>query len=215
MPNFKNPTALLMQRMAAAGKGAGSMAALMQKYFADNYGKTDLPKRVADFIIFDQIKTGTATSAQFFQGTWASTRTNFPGGSFNMPQSEHAIITGIRVLDAITTGNVETSQWRYGVYDAPYLNGELQVTSNGETVLTQLPLTAFQSAVSSNITAAAAPGAPSVSGETDNDAGFFYLMEPIVLLGQTDIKTNLLLKAAGTANSCLRIELHGIRFIGG
>jgi hypothetical protein len=213
MPNFKNPTALLMQRMAAAGKGAGSMAALMQKYFADNYGKTDLPKRVADFIIFDQIKTGTATSAQFFQGTWTSARTNFPGGSFNMPQSEHAIITGIRVLDAITTGNVETSQWRYGVYDAPYLNGELQVTSNGETVLTQLPLTAFQTQVSQNLTAGAA--APSTSGETDNDAGFFYLMEPIVLLGQTDIKTNLLLKAAGTANSCLRIELHGIRFIGG
>ena len=213
MPNFKNPTALLMQRMAAAGKGAGSMAALMQKYFADNYGKTDLPKRVADFIIFDQIKTGTATSAQFFQGTWSATRTNFPGGSFSMPQSEHAIITGIRVLDAITTGNVETSQWRYGVYDSAYLNAELQVTSNGETVLTQLPLTAFQTQVSQNLAAGAA--APSTSGETDNDAGFFYLMEPIVLLGQTDIKTNLLLKAAGTANSCLRIELHGIRFIGG
>lgn len=211
MPNFKNPTALLMQRMAAAGKGAGSMAALMQKYFADNYGKTDLPKRVADFIIYDQIKVGTGTTAQFFQGTWSSARTNFPGGSFSMPQSEHAIITGFRVLDAITVGNVETSQWRYGVYDAAFLNGELQVTSNGETVLTQLPLTAFQTNVNQNVAA----GAVSSAGETDNDVGFFYLMEPIVLLGQTDIKTNLLLKAAGTANSCLRIELHGIRFIGG
>lgn len=211
MPNFKNPTALLMQRMAAAGKGAGSMAALMQKYFADNYGKTDLPKRVADFIIYDQIKVGTGTTAQFFQGTWSSARTNFPGGSFSMPQSEHAIITGFRVLDAITVGNVETSQWRYGVYDAAFLNGELQVTSNGETVLTQLPLTAFQTNVNQNVAA----GAVSSAGETDNDAGFFYLMEPIVLLGQTDIKTNLLLKSAGTANSCLRIELHGIRFIGG
>lgn len=215
MPNFKNPTALLMQRMAAAGKGAGSMASLMQKYFADNYGKTDLPKRVADFVIFDQIKVGTATTAQFFQGTWSATRTNFPGGSFSMPQSEHAIITGIRVLDAITTTAVETSQWRYGVYDSPFLNGELQVTSNGETVLTQLPLTAFQSNVGVSVTASAAPGTASPAGETDNDAGFFYLMEPIVLLGQTDIKTNLLLKSAGTANSCLRIELHGIRFIGG
>lgn len=215
MGNFKNPTALLMQRMSTAGKGSGSMATLMQKFFADNYGKTDLPKRVADFVIFDQIKVGATTTAQFFQGTWSATRTNFPGGSFSMPQSEHAIITGFRVLDAITTGNVETSQWRYGVYDSPFLNGELQVTSNGETVLTQLPLTAFQSSVGSNITAAVSPGAPSTAGQTDDNAGFFWLMEPIVLLGQTDIKTNLLLKTAGTANSCLRIELHGIRFIGG
>lgn len=215
MGNFKNPTALLMQRMASAGKGAGSMATLMQKFFLDNYGKTDLPKRVADFIIFDQIKVGTATTAQFFQGTWGSARTNFPGGSFSMPQSEHAIITGFRVLDAITTGNVDTSQWRYGVYDSAFLNGELQVTSNGETVITQLPLTAFQSNVGVAITAAAAPGTASPAGETDDNAGFFWLMEPIVLLGQTDIKTNLLLKNAGTANSCLRIELHGIRFIGG
>jgi len=215
MGNTKNPTALLMQRMAAAGKGSGSMATLMQKFFLDNYGKTDLPKRVADFVIFDQIKVGTGTTAQFFQGTWSSARTNFPGGSFSMPQSEHAIITGFRVLDAITTGNVETSQWRYGVYDAAFLNGELTVTSNGETVITQLPLTAFQSNVGVAVTPAAAPGAISPAGETDDNAGFFYLMEPIVLLGQTDIKTNLLLKNAGTANSCLRIELHGIRFIGG
>ena len=211
MGNFKNPTALLMQRMASAGKGAGSMATLMQKFFLDNYGKTDLPKRVADFIIYDQIKVGATTTAQFFQGTWSSARTNFPGGSFSMPQSEHAIITGFRVLDAITTGNVDTSQWRFGVADAAFLNGELQVTSNGETVITQLPLTAFQSNVNPNVAA----GTATTYGETDDNAGFFWLMEPIVLLGQTDIKTNLLLKNTGTANSCLRIELHGIRFIGG
>jgi len=200
-----------MQRMAAAGKGAGSMAALMQKYFADNYGKTDLPKRVADFIIYDQLKVGATTSAQFFQGTWAATRTNFPGGSFSMPQSEHAIITGIRLLDASTAGTVDTSQWNYGVRTASLLNGELTVTSNGETIITQLPLTAFQSNVGTN----AAAGTASSVGETDDNAGFFYLMEPLVLLGQTDIKSNLLLKNAASANDCLRVELHGIRFIGG
>ena len=211
MANTKNPTALLMQRMAAAGKGAVSMAALMQKYFADNYGKTDLPKRVADFVIYDQLKVGATTSAQFFQGTWAATRTNFPGGSFSMPQSEHAIITGIRLLDASTAGTVDTSQWNYGVRTAALLNGELTVTSNGETIITQLPLTAFQSNVGAN----AAAGTASTAGETDDNAGFFYLMEPLVLLGQTDIKSNLLLKNAASANDCLRVELHGIRFIGG
>ena len=128
-----------------------------------------------------------------------------------MPQSEHAIITGIRVLDAVTAGGVDTSQWNYGVRTAALLNGELTVTSNGETIITQLPLTAFQSNVSAN----AAAGTASTSGETDDNAGFFYLMEPLVLLGQTDIKSNLLLKNAAAANDCLRVELHGIRFIGG
>jgi len=211
MANQKNPTALLMQRMAAAGKGAGSMATLMQKFFADNYGKTDLPKRVADFIIYDQVKVGANTTAQFFQGTPSTTRTNFPGGSFIMPQSEHALITGIRLLDASTAGNVETSQWNYGVRTSALLNAELTVTSNGETILTQLPLTAFQSNVGAN----AAAGTASAVGETDDNAGFFYLMEPLVLLGQTDIKSTVLLKTAAGANDCLRVELHGIRFIGG
>lgn len=211
MANQKNPTALLMQRMAAAGKGAGSMATLMQKFFADNYGKTDLPKRVADFIIYDQVKVGANTTAQFFQGTPSTTRTNFPGGSFIMPQSEHALITGIRLLDATTAGNVETSQWNYGVRTSALLNAELTVTSNGETILTQLPLTAFQSNVGAN----AAAGTASAVGETDDNAGFFYLMEPLVLLGQTDIKSTVLLKTAAAANDCLRVELHGIRFIGG
>jgi hypothetical protein len=40
-------------------------------------------------------------------------------------------------------------------------------------------------------------------------------MEPLVLLGQTDIKSTVLLKTAAGANDCLRVELHGIRFIGG
>lgn len=210
MGNFKNPTALLMQRMAAAGKGAGSMATLMQKFFADNYGKTDLPKRVADFIIYDQVAVGASTTAQFFQGTPSTTRTNFPGGSFIMPQSEHAIITGIRFLDG-NNATLTSTQWNYGVRTAAFLNGEVTVTSNGETILTQLPMTAFQTSVNPNI----ASGTAYSVGETDDNAGFFWLMEPLVLLGQTDIKTNVLLKSAAAANDNLRIELHGIRFIGG
>lgn len=211
MANTKNPTALFMQRMAMAGKGSGSMAGLLQKFFADNYGKTDLPKRVADFVIYDQIAVNTLQTANFFQGTYSTNRTNFPGGSFIMPQSEHAVITGIRVLEG-TNAAVQSTAWNYGVRDAVTLNGELTVTSNGETILTQLPLTAFQSNVDLN----AAAGTPSFAGETDDNAGFFYFMEPLVLLGQTDIKSNIQFKAAvATANLNLRVELHGIRFIGG
>lgn len=214
MGNLKNPTALLMQRMAAAGKGAGSMASLMQKYFADNYGKTDLPKRVADFVIYDQVAVGATATAAFFQGTPSTTRTNFPGGSFIMPASEHAIITGIRFCQG-NNATLTSTQWSYGVHTAAFLNGEVTVTSNGETVLTQLPMSAFMSNINQNITAAAAPGAPTPMGVTNDDAGIFYLIEPIVLLGQTDIKTTVTLKSNASANDNLRIELHGIRFIGG
>lgn len=214
MGNTKNPTALLMQRMAAAGKGSGSMATLMQKYFADNYGKTDLPKRVADFVIFDQVAVGATSTAAFFQGTPSTLRTNFPGGSFIMPASEHAIITGIRFCQGNNATLINT-QWSYGVYTSAFLNGEVTVTSNGETVLTQLPMTSFMSNQNQNITSAATPGAPSIAGVTNDDAGIFYLMEPLVLLGQTDIKTTVTLKANANANDNLRIELHGIRFIGG
>lgn len=214
MGNTKNPTALLMQRMAAAGKGAGSMASLMQKYFADNYGKTDLPKRVADFVIYDQVAVGATSTAAFFQGTPSTTRTNFPGGSFIMPASEHAIITGIRFCQG-NNATLTSTQWSYGVYTAAFLNGEVTVTSNGETVLTQLPMSAFMSNQDQNITAAATPGAPYIKGVTSDDAGMFYLIEPIVLLGQTDIKTTVTLKSNAAANDNLRIELHGVRFIGG
>jgi hypothetical protein len=214
MGNTKNPTALLMQRMAAAGKGAGSMATLMQKYFADNYGKTDLPKRVADFVIYDQVAVGATATAAFFQGTPSTTRTNFPGGSFIMPASEHAIITGIRFCQG-NNAALTSTQWSYGVYSAAFLNGEVTVTSNGETVLTQLPMSSFMSNQNQNITAAVAPGAPSIAGVNNDDAGMFYLIEPIVLLGQTDIKTTVTLKSNASANDNLRIELHGIRFIGG
>lgn len=214
MANFKNPTALLMQRMAAAGKGAGSMASLMQKYFADNYGKTDLPKRVADFCIFDQVAVGAASTAQFFQGTPSTTRTNFPGGSFIMPASEHAIITGIRFLSG-NNATLTSTQWQAGVYTAAFLNGQVTITSNGETVITSLPMTVFQSNVSQLSTAAAAPGTPAIVGESDDNAGYFWLMEPIVLLGQTDIKTTVTLQSNASASDNLRMELHGIRFIGG
>jgi hypothetical protein len=214
MGNTKNPTALLMQRMAAAGKGAGSMATLMQKFFADNYGKTDLPKRVADFVIYDQVAVGATATAAFFQGTPSTTRTNFPGGSFIMPASEHAIITGIRFCQG-NNATLTSTQWSYGIHFPAFLNGEVTVTSNGETVLTQLPMNSFMSNINQGISTAAAPGAPSPAGVTNDDAGMFYLIEPIVLLGQTDIKTTVTLKGNASANDNLRIELHGIRFIGG
>ena len=211
MANFKNPTALLMQRMASAEKGQGSMAALMQKFFADNYGKTDLPKRVADFAIYDQQLVTGSTTVNFFDGAYSVNRTNFPGGSFVMPQSEHAIITGIRVLSGVNA-TLQATDWAAGVSDPIVKNGTLTITSNGDTVATQIPGTVFRSELFGNAVA----GSATIAGETDDNAGFWWLAEPIVLLGQTDIKSRFqFLSAPATANTNVRVELHGIRFIGG
>lgn len=202
MANLKNPTALFFDRMETAGKGAGTLAALMQKFFADNYGKTDLPKRVADFIIYDQLAAVGATNLQFFDGAYSTARSNFPGGSFIMPQSEHAIITAIRMCEG-ASATITSTGWTYGVNDAIGKNGLLRMTNNGVTVLTDIPLTAFN------------PGLVTNGGTTD-DIGIFYLMEPIVLLGQTDIRTQITFPTGPTtANYNQRIELHGVRFIGG
>lgn len=202
MANLKNPTALFFDRMEMAGKGAGTLASLMQKFFADNYGKTDLPKRVADFIIYDQLAAVSATNLQFFDGAFSTARSNFPGGSFIMPQSEHAIITAIRFCEG-ANATITSTNWTYGVNDAIAKNGQLRVTNNGVTVLTDIPLTAFNPGLVSN-------------GGTTEDIGIFYLMEPIVLLGQTDIRSQVTFASApATANLNLRMELHGVRFIGG
>lgn len=197
MPNQKNPTALFMQRMAMAGKNAGSMAALMQKYFADNFGKTNLPKRVADFQIFHNLSVVGQTTVTFFSGNYSQAQTNFPGNSFIAPESEHMIISRLRMYQG-ASANPEESNWLAGVSDALAKNGRLSISSNGVLQMAPLPLTAFNPTL------------------TTDEIGVFDLMEPIVILGQTDAQAQVFFTdAPATANLNLRLVYEGIRFIGG
>jgi len=205
MENFKNPTALLFQRMANATKGqSGSLASLMQNFFAANYGLTQLPKICADFIIFDQLAAAGATNLSFFNDQYTAARSNFPGGSFVAPNSEHMLILGVKMLSA-ANASVPASDWQPGVEDAALKNGQLDIQVNGVKQITSLPLTAFDPNEISATT----------SGRTDGGRGMFYLYEPIVLLGQQQLVANAKFPTgSGTANINLRMELHGIRFIG-
>lgn len=197
MSNQKNPTALFMQRMAAAGKGSGSMAELMQKYFADNFGKTTLPKRVADFQIFHNLSVVGKTTVNFFAGNYSTDQTNFPGSTFTLPESEHMIIMSLKMYQG-AAANPEESNWVPGVSDALAKNGRLTLTTNGVVQLIDLPLTAFQSVT------------------TDDSTGKFDLMENIVILGQTNAQATVsFTDAPTTANLNLRLVYEGIRFIGG
>lgn len=202
--NSKNPTALFFDRMARAKAGApGTLVSLMTNFFKANYGLSDLPKTAADFILYDQLAVVGLTSAQFFTGAYTTTRSNFPG-SFVLPQGEHAIITGIRFAFG-ANATVSSTDWQPGVGDALTKQGLVSISINGQVVTTQLPLTAFDS----NVLSATAQGA------TDENRGYFFFYEPLVLLGQQQISVNITWATAPTtATANLRCELHGVRFIG-
>lgn len=202
--NSKNPTALFFNRMANARKGqSGALVDLMTNYFQANYGKTDLPKTAGDFVIFDQVALGGTSTTNYFDGQYTTARSNFPGGSFIAPQSEHMIIMGIRIMDG-AGATINAIDWQPGVRDAAAKNAQMKVLMNGQVVSTAIPLTVFDP----NQLAA------TVAGSTDENRGFFFFTEPLVLLGQTQLQIQVQTFSAPAANYSLRIELHGIRFFG-
>jgi hypothetical protein len=207
MGNTKNPTIVWLNRMATAKDGQGTLAALMTKYFRDNYGFTSLPKTVADYAIYDQQPLAAGVT-RLFQGTYSPARSNWPNGNnFIAAESEHMIIQSIKAYDCIEAlATIDSGDWQPGISDAIAKNATFDATINGQRVLTGIPLTVFDSNAS---------GA-SFSGATNDDRGRFYLMEPLVVLGQTGIQININLNAGKTPtqNYNIRFELEGQRFIG-
>lgn len=205
MSNLKNPAPLMIQRLLnAEGNKEGLLVSAMTNFFKANYGKTTLPKVAADFAIFDQLAAVGQTQLNFFTGQWTQTRTNFPNGSFTMPESEHALILGVKIYTGAAVSIIATD-WQPGANDAAIKNGKLDIVINGQKVVTELPLTQFgQNQLSAT-----------AQGETDQDRGTFYFYEPLVLLGQTSMIASVQFPAApATANINLRVELVGVRFIG-
>jgi hypothetical protein len=202
--NTKNPTALFFARMQKASKNnPGTLVSLMTNFFRANYGDLTIPKTAADFILYDQLRAVGSTQLNFFNGAFATTRSNFPG-QFILPQSEHAIIMGLRIMDG-TNATVDATGWQPGVADAAAKNAQINIAINGQIVVTSLPLTGFDT----NLLSA------THAGETDENRGFFFLYEPLVLLGQQQITASVVFPtASATANYNLRVELHGVRFIG-
>lgn len=208
MGNTKNPTYLWLQRMNTPPKnGMGTLAASMVNFFRENYGMSSLPKVVADFSIYDQQPVAAGTT-RLFQGSYTPQRSNWPNGNnFIAAESEHMVVQSLRVWSAVSSSNLDEVPWEIGVNDAKLKNATFDATINGVRVLTGIPLTAFDSGYMEDTVTA---------GRTDEDRGRFYLMEPLVILGQTGININLNLNTgvAPTANSKIRVELEGQRFIG-
>lgn len=210
MGNHKNPTVLWFQRMqnaSAENEGQGTLAILMQHFFAENYGKTSLPKTVADYAIYDQLPL-LAGVTQFFQNQFTAARSNWPNGNnFIAAESEHMVVQSLKFFECVEPlATINQGNWQPGVGNAIAKNATFDATINGQRVLTGIPLTCFDP----NTLSATNQGA------TDEDRGRFYLMEPLVILGQTGIQINVNLGAgiAPLANYNLRCVLEGQRFIG-
>lgn len=207
MGNTKNPTMLWFNRMGSASGGSGTLATLMTKFFRDNYGLTSLPKTVADYAIYDQQPLAAGVT-RMFQGTYSPARSNWPNGNnFIAAESEHMVIQSIKAYDCVEALlTIDEGDWQPGISDAIAKNATFDATINGQRVLTGIPLTVFDpNAVDTAFT-----------GATNEDRGRFYLMEPLVVLGQTGIQINVNLNAGKTptTNYNVRFELEGQRFIG-
>lgn len=209
MGNTKNPTALWFARMDRASKGnTGTLAEAMTRFFRANYGDISLPKTVADYQIYDQLFM-VAGITQFFQGAFTVQRTNWPNNAnFIAAESEHMIVQGFRAYDGVNAeaAAIDETAWQPGIRDAIAKNATFDATINGQRVLTGIPLTVFGA---NDLSA-------TVAGETNEDRGFYYLMEPLIILGQTGIQINVRLNplVTPTLNYAIRIELVGQRFIG-
>jgi hypothetical protein len=207
MGNTKNPTMLWFQRMASASGGQGTLASLMQKFFRDNYALTSLPKTVADYVIYDQQPLAAGVT-RLFQGQFNAQRSNWPNGNnFIAAESEHMIVQSIKAYDCVQAlATIDQGDWQPGISDAKAKNATFDVTINGQRVLSAIPLTVFDpNAVDTAFT-----------GATNEDRGRFYLMEPLVILGQTGPQININLNSGvtPTQNYNIRFELEGQRFIG-
>lgn len=203
--NNKIPTPLLFNRLGMAKPGQeGELVGLLRNYFAANGGKSDMPKTVSDFILYDQLAIVGNKAVNFFAGTYSEARSNFPG-SFQLPQGENALILGYKVMVG-ANATVAATDWQPGVGDALTKQGYFTTTINGQVVNTAIPFTGFDF----NTLSATA------SGATDDNRGFYSLYEPLVLMGQQQIAITAQWPVAppATANLNMRIELHGIRFIG-
>jgi hypothetical protein len=207
--NTKNPMALWIARMASNIQGGrGTLSVLMEKFFSLNYGKTTLPKTVADFIIYDQ-QPMVAGQTSLFKGTFSVTRSNWPNGNnFVAPESEHMVIQSLRFWEADLSNAtpLDEADWQPGINDAVAKNATIDIVVNGQKVITQLPLTAFLSNYLDT----------NIQGQTNSDVGRFYLAEPIVVLGQTSINVLINLNPGKTpaTDYGIRCELEGQRFIG-
>lgn len=147
-------------------------------------------KTIGDIVVYHQLPVVAAGVYKFFQGVPSAASSNMTGNGFQRSQSEHMVITAIKVL----TGNnatIQSTDWTNGAGLPQIKNGAFDLIVNGVTQLRALPCNKANEDV------------------TDSTQGLIGLSLPPVWPGQTDLNINLTTLAAGAANDNCRFELHG------
>lgn len=171
-------------------KNPGGFKAALLAYLAANNCKVEQAKSIAELSLYDQQVVAGLTRVVFFQGQVSAQRTNLQN-SFTRPDSEHMIITGIRLLDG-TNAAIDATDWSTGLSLAALKNATFTVVVNGVTYLRNFP-------------------AADASDElTDKNRGIIYLTEPIVWPAQTTAQVEFIFPVAPGANINLRCELVGV-----
>lgn len=191
----------MKEYISTGGKG-GTISSLLQQFSKLNNAETTVEKTCADRIIYDQQVVTQVT--QLFDGNATPDRTNMKS-SYTSNNSEHMLVMGFRLFQAIGA-TLDENAWQPGISDAVLKNANIDVTINGQRVLSKTPLTAFDNNALS----------ATVAGATDDNRGFYFLMEPVFWPGQTEIEANITINSGKTitTNLAVRMELHGIGFIG-
>lgn len=177
-------------------KRPGQMEREFMNYLKEANLTFDNSKTIASVEYYHQAVVVGNSNINFFTGNFNANDTNLVG-SFVRPQSEHAVIYGIRVHSG-ASATLEQTAWvpGYGIAALRAVNGKTTITNNSEVELKNFPSTAWLNTL------------------TTKDDGLFLLDEPIIWAGQTELKYTLdLITAEVLANYNVRISLVGIGLI--
>jgi hypothetical protein len=143
----------------------------------------------------DQSKTWAKFSAPFQQIVVGFLNMNMLPNAFQYPDSEHFIITAIRIYQG-TNATLNQTAWTPGVAAGDAQNGNFNITNSGTIVMKDMPFTMFS------------------QGTNNADGGYLVLSKPIVWLAQTQLQmacTWPVILSTATLN--LRVEFIGLKLI--
>lgn len=176
-------------------KNPAQMETDFLKYLTAAGARIDNSKTIASVSYYHQIALGGLTSANYFTGELITGNTNLP--TFIRPQTEHVVIYAIKAWQGDSDVEVFESQWISGVAEPTLQNSVYTITNNSEVELKNYPMVDFHNDL------------------TTKDQGTIFLDEPIIWLGQTELKLALQAPPGLTFDIAvpIRFELIGLGLI--
>lgn len=155
--------------------------------------KTVQEKTLAEQTRYDSVAVVTGITT-LFESEPVNDNTNLT--NFTPPESEHQLITQIRIWEG-TNAVIADTDWVAGVTNPICQNSKISILNNGITVLDNVPLSEF------------------LPDLTTRDVGLYDLAEPIAWVGQTNLIVQIKSKKGAIigANTNLRVGLKGLAYV--